>query len=85
MANIVKSIPADTIDPAEETMSIKCKTFGSYLYCHGKNKKDVYVFPKKKMSLSDCPESVIEAFMNDDYDAEIIIKEEIESEWKNLI
>jgi len=56
-------------------MSIKCKTFGSYLYCYDKENKDVYVFPKKKTVLSDCPDSVIEAFMNDEYDAEIIINE----------
>jgi len=44
----------------------------------------VYVFPKKKTALSDCPESVSDAFMNEEYDAEITIKEDIENEWKNL-
>ena len=57
-------------------MLIKCKTFGSYLYCYDKESKDVYVYPKKKTVLKDCPESVIEAFLNDDFDAEIIINEQ---------
>ena len=63
-------------NPAEGIMSIKCKTFGSYLYCYDKEKKEVYFYPKNKAVLKDCPESVIEAFLNDEYDAEIIIKEE---------
>ena len=55
-------------------MSIKCKIFGSYLYCYDKDTKEVYIFPKKKTVIKKCPESVIEAFLNDEYDAEIIFK-----------
>jgi hypothetical protein len=55
-------------------MSIKCKVFGSYLYCYDKTKNEVNIYPKKKATLGDCPESVIEAFLNEEYDAEIIFK-----------
>lgn len=54
-------------------ISIKCKAFGSYLYCYDKEKKEAFFYPKKKTALNDCPESVIEAFLSEDFDAEIII------------
>ena len=57
-------------------MSIKCKTIGSVLYCYDKEKKVVIMYPPQEKRLSKCPESVIQAIINDDYDAEIIIKEQ---------
>jgi len=54
-------------------MLIKCKTFGSYLYCYDKEKNIVYAYPRQEISFNQCPEKVISAFINDDYDAEIKI------------
>ena len=56
-------------------MLIKCKVFGSYLYCYDKDKNEVYVYPKKKTVIKKCPESVIEAFLKEDFNAEIIFKD----------
>jgi len=55
-------------------MSIKCKVYGSYLYCFDKENEKTYVFPKQDVLLTNCPESVIKAFIKEDFDAEIIFK-----------
>jgi hypothetical protein len=56
-------------------MSIKCKIYGDVLYCYDKEKKAVYAYPKQIKEFKKCPESVIEAFINEKYDAEIIFGE----------
>ena len=57
-------------------MSIKCKVYGSYLYCYDKITGAICVYPRQEKSSHECPESVIEAFLKEDFDAEIIFKEE---------
>jgi len=57
-------------------MSIKCKTFGSVLYCYDKTNGVVYAYPRQEREFGQCPESVIRAIVNDKYDAEIIINEQ---------
>ena len=57
-------------------MSIKCKLYNSRLYCYDKEKKKVKVFLEQNFDLDECPKSVIQSFMDEDFDAEIIFKQE---------
>jgi hypothetical protein len=52
-------------------MAIKCKTYGNVLYCYDKEKKVIYAYPRQVKEFKKCPRIVIEAFINEDYDAEI--------------
>jgi len=56
-------------------MSIKCKVYNSRLYCYDKEKKKVRVYLEQNFDIEECPRSVIQSFMNEEYDAEIIINE----------
>jgi len=57
-------------------MTIKCKTNGLSLYHYDKENDVVCIFTKQRISLKRCPESIVEAFIHEDYDAEIIINEQ---------
>ena len=57
-------------------MSIKCKIFNSRLYCYDKNTKKVEVYLKQNFDLDECPKSVIQSFMDEEFDAEIIFNEQ---------
>ena len=57
-------------------MSIKCKVYNSRLYCYDKEKKKVKVYLEQNFDLDECPKSVIQSFMDEDFDAEIIINEQ---------
>ena len=57
-------------------MSIKCKLYNSRLYCYDKEKKKVKVYLEQNFDLDECPKSVIQSFMDEDFDAEIIINEQ---------
>ena len=57
-------------------MLLKCKQYNSRLYCYDKNNKKVRVFLEQNFELDECPKSIIQSFMDDDYDAEIIFKEQ---------
>ena len=59
-------------------MSIKCKAYGSVLYCYDKNSGVVYMYPRQEKEFKQCPESVIKAFLDEDFDAEIIFTNEKE-------
>ena len=55
-------------------MSIKCVTYGSILYCYDKENKVVYAYPRQEKAINQCPASVINAIINNEYNAEIVIK-----------
>lgn len=55
-------------------MLIKCKLYGNELYCYDKG--IAYTFLRQAKELKECPESVIKAFITEDFDAEIIIKDD---------
>jgi len=57
-------------------MSIKCKVYGSKLYCYDKETKKVKVYLAQDFDIEECPRSVIQNFINDDYDAEIIFNDD---------
>lgn len=57
-------------------MSIKCKVYNSRLYCYDKEHKKVKVYLEQNFELDECPKSIIQSFMDEEYDAEIFIKEE---------
>jgi len=57
-------------------MPIKCKVYNSRLYCYNKDKKQVKVYLEQNFDLDECPKSVIQSFMDEDFDAEIIFKEQ---------
>jgi len=65
--------------------TIKCKVYGSKLYCYDKENNAVYVYPRQRHELTECPECVISAFINDNYDAEIIMDEKPETGRENGI
>jgi len=52
--------------------------FNSRLYCYNKEKKEVKVYLEQSFDIEECPRSIIQSFMNEEYDAEIIFKEEKE-------
>jgi len=55
-------------------MSIKCKVYSGRLYCYDKDKKEVKVYLEQNFSIEECPKSVIQSFVDDDFDAEIVFK-----------
>jgi len=61
-------------------MSIKCKIYNSRFYCYDKEKKKVKVYLEQNFDLDECPKSVIQSFMDEDFDAEIIFKDKNEGE-----
>jgi len=60
-------------------MSIKCKVYGSKLYCYDKDTKKVKVYLAQDFDIDECPKSVIQNFMADEYDAEIIFNTDKEN------
>jgi len=56
-------------------MYIRCKLYGSVLYCFDENKNEIYAYPRQKIHFNKCPKSVIFAFINNNYDAEIVFNE----------
>ena len=56
-------------------MSIKCKIYNGKLYCYDKEKKSVKVFLEQNFSIEECPITVLQSFLADNFDAEIIFND----------
>ena len=58
-------------------MTVKnCIKLGAKLYCYNKHDKTVSMYLEQKIDLKECPESVLSAIIDNDYDVKIAIKNE---------
>ena len=54
----------------------KCVKHGSKLYCYNKENGNVSVYCEQLYKLTECPESVVNAIINKDFDVEMIVEEQ---------
>jgi hypothetical protein len=58
-------------------MPMQGKLHKSRLYCYDKKKKVVKVYFEQIFSLEECPQSILQSFIDEDYDAEITFYDEV--------
>ena len=53
-----------------------CIKFGAKLYCYNKSDKTVSMYLEQKIDLKECPESVLNSIIDNNYDVKIEIEEQ---------